>query len=42
MSVIDEHSHAWEYPHHFNDGLCDQAKRARGGTQIDLTVHFDA
>ena len=42
MSVIDVHSHVWEYPRHFGDDFRDQAKRARGGTEVDLTVRFDA
>ena len=41
MSVIDVHSHVWEYPRHFGDDFRDQAKRARGGTEVDLTVRFE-
>jgi predicted TIM-barrel fold metal-dependent hydrolase len=41
MSVIDVHSHAWEYPRHFGDDFRDQAKRARGGVEVDLTVRFE-
>lgn len=42
MSVIDVHSHVWEYPRHFGDDFRDQARRARGGTEVDLTVRFEA
>ena len=41
MSVIDVHSHVWEYPRHFRDDFRDQAKRARGGGELDLTVRYD-
>jgi uncharacterized protein len=40
-TVIDVHSHAWEYPRHFGDDFRDQAKRARGGVEVDLTVRYD-
>lgn len=36
--IIDVHSHAWLYPDHFNDDFRDQAKRARAGVEVDLTV----
>ncbi len=39
--IIDVHSHAWQYPKHFNDDFRDQAKRARAGTEVDLTVRFE-
>jgi predicted TIM-barrel fold metal-dependent hydrolase len=39
--IIDVHSHAWQYPQHFNDDFRDQAKRARGGTEVDLTVRYE-
>ena len=38
---IDVHSHAWEYPNHFGDGFRAQAKRARAGVEVDLTVRLD-
>jgi len=38
--IIDVHSHAWEYPAHFNDDFREQAKRAKAGEELDLTVHL--
>jgi predicted TIM-barrel fold metal-dependent hydrolase len=38
---IDVHSHAWEYPAHFNDSFREQAKRARAGVEVDLTVRLE-
>lgn len=40
--IIDVHCHAWEYPQHFNDDFRQQAARAKGGTEFDLTVTLDA
>lgn len=40
-TVIDVHSHFWEYPAHFGDSFRQQAKRARAGVEVDLTVRFD-
>jgi predicted TIM-barrel fold metal-dependent hydrolase len=39
--IIDVHSHAWEYPKHFGDDFCRQAKRAKAGVELDLTVRYD-
>ncbi len=39
--IIDVHSHAWKYPDHFNDDFRNQAKRARAGVEVDLTVRRD-
>ncbi|MBL9215382.1 MAG: amidohydrolase [Opitutaceae bacterium] len=39
--IIDVHSHAWEYPAHFNDDFRRQARRARAGTEVDLTVRYE-
>jgi uncharacterized protein len=39
--VIDVHSHFWEYPRDFTATFRDQAKRARGGTEFDLTVRYE-
>jgi len=38
--IIDVHSHAWRYPDHFNDDFRSQAKRARAGVEVDLTVRY--
>jgi uncharacterized protein len=39
--IIDVHSHAWQYPTHFDDDFQRQAKRARAGVEVDLTVRYD-
>lgn len=39
--IIDVHSHAWAYPTHFNDDFREQAKRARAGVEVDLTVRYE-
>jgi hypothetical protein len=39
--IIDVHSHLWEYPRHFGDGLRRQAIRARAGVELDLTVRYE-
>ena len=41
MTIIDVHSHAWQYPRHFTDDFRAQARRARAGVEVDLTVRFD-
>lgn len=40
--IVDVHSHAWEYPAHFNDDFRQQAKRAKAGVEMDLTVTYEA
>lgn len=39
--IIDVHSHVWEYPAHFGDDFLNQAKRARAGVEVDLTVRYE-
>jgi len=39
--IIDVHSHAWEYPRHFGDDFCRQARRAKAGVDVDLTVRYE-
>lgn len=39
--TVDVHSHAWQYPLHFNDDFQRQARRARAGVEVDLTVRFE-
>ncbi len=39
--IIDVHSHAWQYPAHFSDDFREQAKRARAGVEVDLTVRYE-
>ena len=41
MPIIDVHSHAWLYPDHFSDDFRDQARRAKAGAELDLTVRFE-
>jgi predicted TIM-barrel fold metal-dependent hydrolase len=39
--IVDVHSHYWEWPRDFNDDFRSQARRAKGGTDFDLTVRFE-
>ena len=39
--IIDVHSHAWAYPDHFTDDFRHQARRARAGVEVDLSVRFE-
>ena len=39
--IIDVHSHYWEYPRDFTDDFREQAKRARAGVEVDLTVRYE-
>jgi predicted TIM-barrel fold metal-dependent hydrolase len=39
--LVDVHSHYWEYPQHFSDDFRLQAKRARGDSEVDLTVRWE-
>jgi uncharacterized protein len=38
--IIDVHSHAWKYPDHFSDLFREEAKRARAGVEVDMTVRY--
>lgn len=38
--IVDIHSHAWLDPEHFSPDFRAQAKRARAGLEVDLTVHY--
>src|SRR3954447_3411116 len=38
--IIDVHSHAWRSPELFTDDFRRQARRARAGVEVDLTVRF--
>ncbi len=40
--VIDMHSHVWDYSRHFSAAAREQARRARGGQDLDLTVSYAA
>jgi uncharacterized protein len=39
--IVDIHSHAWRYPDHFSDDFRTQARRARNGIEVDLSVRYD-
>jgi len=39
--IVDVHSHAWKYPDHFTDDFRQQAKRAKAGIELDLTVRYE-
>ncbi|MBB76331.1 MAG: amidohydrolase [Planctomycetaceae bacterium] len=39
--IVDVHSHAWQYPLHFEDTFRQQTQRARAGETVDLTVRYD-
>jgi predicted TIM-barrel fold metal-dependent hydrolase len=39
--IVDVHSHVWEYPAHFTDDFRRQARRARAGAEVDLTVRYE-
>jgi len=38
--IVDVHSHAWRFPEHFGSDFLQQAKRARAGQEVDLTVRY--
>lgn len=40
--IVDVHTHTWKYPDHFTEDFRDQARRARGDGDLDLTVTYDA
>jgi uncharacterized protein len=39
--IVDVHSHVWAYPRHFTEDFRDQARRARAGVEVDLTVRWE-
>lgn len=39
--IVDVHSHAWNYPEHFSADFIEQAKNARAGVEVDLTVRYE-
>ena len=40
--IVDVHSHAWAYPAHFTDNFREQARRAKAGVEMDLTVTYES
>src|SRR5688500_10561012 len=41
MTIVDIHSHCWQYPQHFGDDFQTQTLRARRGVEVDLTVRYE-
>ena len=39
--IVDVHSHAWQYPDHFSDDFRQQARHAKAGVEMDLTVTYE-
>lgn len=39
--IVDVHTHAWEYPTHFGSRFREEARRARSGIEVDLTVRYE-
>lgn len=40
--IIDIHSHFWRFPDDFSEDFIRQARRARAGAPVDLTVTYEA
>lgn len=40
MSIIDVHSHCWQFPDDFSEDFIRQAKLARAGMEVDLSVRL--
>lgn len=39
--IVDVHSHTWDFPRHFGTDFLQQAKRAKAGVEVDLTVRWE-
>jgi len=39
--IVDVHTHAWRYPDDFSQSFRDQAKRARAGMEVDLSIRYE-
>jgi predicted TIM-barrel fold metal-dependent hydrolase len=39
--IVDVHCHAWDYERHFTSDFRAQAKRARAGVEVDLSVRYE-
>lgn len=39
--IIDVHSHTWSFPQHFGADFLQQARRAKAGAEVDLTVRWE-
>ena len=40
--IVDIHSHTWQHLDHFTDDFRQQARTAKGGGDLDLTVTYEA
>jgi len=41
VPIVDVHSHTWRFPEDFNDDFRRQAKRAKAGVEMDLSVRWE-
>ena len=39
--IVDVHSHTWDFPRDFGEDFLRQAKRAKAGLEVDLTVRYE-
>ncbi|MEX2174325.1 MAG: amidohydrolase family protein [Pirellulaceae bacterium] len=39
--IVDVHSHAWAFPQHFSEDFRAQARRAKAGGEVDLSVRYE-
>lgn len=39
--IVDVHSHAWNFPGDFTEAFIRQARRARAGMEVDLTIRYE-
>ena len=39
--IVDVHSHAWDYQAHVTEDFRRQARRARAGVEVDLSVRYE-
>jgi predicted TIM-barrel fold metal-dependent hydrolase len=39
--IVDIHSHYWRFPDDFGDDFLQQAKRAKAGGEVDLSVRYE-
>lgn len=39
--IVDVHCHAWKFPGDFTEDFIRQAKRARAGMEVDLTIRYE-
>ncbi len=40
--IVDIHSHTWQHLDHFTEDFRQQARTAKGGGDLDLTVTYEA